>query len=94
MKLTKKILSSFIVVLFSIPVYADTFAPSPSCSKPIKPYQFNTQWEIDSFNDDVQLYKRCINDFVEEQNEAVNTHQDAANDAIDEWNRFVNYELN
>lgn len=73
---------------------ADMYAPSPSCYKPSKPYKFNSQWEIDNFNDEVQAYKRCINRFIEEQNEAMNTHQEAANEAIEEWNRFVNYELN
>jgi hypothetical protein len=42
----------------------------------------------------VQRYKNCIQDFVDEQNQAIETHQQAADDAIDEWNRFVNYELN
>ena len=77
----------------SLPVLADMFSPSPSCSKPSKPYEPASQWELDNFNDDVEQYKRCISDFVEEQNEAVQTHQQAASDAIDEWNRFVNYEL-
>ncbi|ABM03716.1 conserved hypothetical protein [Psychromonas ingrahamii 37] len=96
MTLKNKISSSFVVLVlaFSIPAFADMFAPSPLCSKPSKPFQFNSQWEIDSFNDDVQRYKHCINNFVDKQNEAVETHQQAANDAINKWNRFVNYELN
>jgi len=94
-KSNKKILFTSLIVLgFSIPVLADMFTPSPSCSKPMKPYEFTSQWEVDSFNDDVQTYKQCIQDFIDEQNEAVETHQQAASDAIDEWNRFVNYELN
>ena len=42
---------------------------------------------------DVEIYKMCIEDFVEEQNEAIRMHQEAAQEAIDEWNNFVNYEL-
>lgn len=76
------------------PVYADTYSPSHSCSKPYKPYEFTSQYQLDSFNDEVEDYKRCINDFIDEQNDAVQTHQDAAEVAIDEWNRFVRYELN
>jgi protein tyrosine/serine phosphatase len=90
----KVIFISLVVLVFSIPVFADMFTPFPTCSKPIKPYEFNSQWEIDNFNDDVQRYKNCIQDFVDEQNQAIETHQQAADDAIDEWNRFVNYELN
>jgi len=69
------------------------FAPSHSCSKPYKPYQFDSDWEVRRFRDEVDDYKRCIGEFVEEQEEAVRAHQDAAQEAIDEWNNFVNYEL-
>ena len=73
---------------------ADIISPSPYCSKPYKPYKFNSQSELDRFNDEVRSYKSCINDFVEEQQDAVTRHSNAANEAIEEWNRFVNYELN
>lgn len=72
---------------------ADSYPPSHSCSKPIKPYKFNGEWEVQSFNDDVTRYKRCINDFVEEQEQAIENHRQAASSAIDDWNRFVRYEL-
>lgn len=76
------------------PVYADMFSPSHSCSKPYKPYEFTNQYQLDSFNDEVETYKRCITSFVDEQNDAVRAHQDAAEVAIDEWNRYARYELN
>lgn len=82
------------VLAIAVPAMADMLTPSHSCSKPYKPYQFNYQWELDNFNDEVQRYKRCISDFVDEQNEAAEQHQQAASDAIDEWNNYVNYELN
>ena len=72
---------------------ADMFTPSHSCRKPHKPYEFKHQYEIDSFKSDVERYRRCIQDFVEEQNEAAKRHADAAEEAIEEWNRYVNYEL-
>ena len=75
-------------------INADMFTPSHSCSKPYKPYEFTDQYQLDSFNDEVQRYKRCIMDFVEEQKSAVSNHQNAQSEAIDDWNRYVNYELN
>jgi len=60
------------------PVWADMFTPSHSCLKPHKPYEFNDQYELDNFMSDVESYKKCIQDFVEEQNVAVRKHQDAA----------------
>jgi hypothetical protein len=73
---------------------ADMFRPSHYCSKPYKPFEFDSQREVDNFNDDVEDYSRCINDFVEEQTEEAQKHQRAAEDAIDEWNSFVRIELN
>ncbi|MCK8045890.1 hypothetical protein MSG37_13450 [Shewanella sp. 1CM18E] len=70
------------------------FTPSHSCSKPIKPYEFTSEWQLDNFKRDVDYYRECINRFVEEQNDAVNTHQNAAQDAIQDWNDFVSWELN
>ena len=73
---------------------ADIITPCHSCSKPYKPYEFSSQYEIDNFRNEVEAYKRCLNDFIDEQNEAIRMHQNAAQEAIDDWNNFVNYELN
>ena len=94
MKINKTTLIGATMMTIVLPVMADMFTPSHSCFKPHKPYQFNSQWELNNFNDEVQSFKRCISDFVDEQNEAAQRHQVAASDAIDEWNNFVNYELN
>lgn len=85
------LLSSLVVI--AIPVGADMFSPSHSCYKPNKPYQFDDERQLQRFNDDVEEYKRCIADFVDEQNDAVRKHQNAAEEAIDEWNNYARYEL-
>lgn len=84
----------FIGLIFSAQTQADMFTPSHSCRKPYKPYEFNSEWEVTQFKNDVQRYKTCISDFAEEQNTNAKRHQDAADEAIDEWNRFVRFELN
>lgn len=81
------------LTITAAPLNADWFQPSHSCSKPYKPYQFSSEWEYNNFVDEVEDYRNCISDFVDEQNEAAAAHQAAAEEAIDEWNRFVNYEL-
>ncbi|KXS47458.1 MAG: hypothetical protein AWU57_5513 [Marinobacter sp. T13-3] len=66
MKFTKRsLLLVGAAVLVSFPVLSDMIVPSPSCYQPSKPYQFNSQWEVDNFNQEVQDYKACISDFVE-----------------------------
>ncbi|WP_211252160.1 hypothetical protein [Arenimonas metalli] len=82
-----------VVACLPLCAQADMFAPSHSCRKPIKPYEFTSEWEVSQFKDDVERYKQCISDFVEEQNDEAEKHQEAAQDAIDEWNRYVRYEL-
>ena len=79
--------------LAPLSVQADNTDLSPSCPKPNKPSEFNSQLELDGFNDDVQQYQRCLYDFVNEQEEAIQRHQRAANVAIDEWNNFARTEL-
>lgn len=90
----KRILIAALLFSVAPSVSADMFQPSHNCTKPFKPYQFNNQWEIDSFNDDVRRYRQCISDFIEEQELAVQVHQLAAEEAIDDWNIFVRLELN
>lgn len=89
----KTIIFAITLVTFQL-AEADTFTPSHYCSKPYKPYEFNSQWEIDNFLSEVEDYRNCIEEFVDEQQSAIRKHQQAADDAIDEWNSFVNYELN
>ena len=63
------------------PVKGDMFTPSAPCSAPYNGLKAS-QWEIDSF-------KSCIENFVNEMNSAASTHRNAANNAIDQWNRFA-----
>jgi len=73
---------------------ADDWQPDHDCTKPYKPYTFSSQWEIENFRNEVEDYKRCIAEFVEEQKDAIHNHTQAIDDAIDEWNDFVRMELN
>jgi len=94
MKMKLPIFAFITILLLTFSAQADNYDPSPSCSKPNKPFEFNSQLEVDSFNDDVQQYQRCLYDFVDEQEEAIQRHHRAANGAINEWNNFVRMELN
>ena len=76
-----KILCGATVILFFLGIpegFADMFAPSHSCYKPSKPYQFNSEWEVSSFKSEVESYRNCIQNFVEEQNDSIRNHRNAA----------------
>lgn len=93
MRYLLSLLVAFALLAMAPAIHADILPPSPSCHRPYKPYRFNTEWEVQQFQDEVARYKRCIADFVEEQNDEAENHRQAAQDAIDEWNRYVRYEL-
>ena len=83
--------SFLFLALLNSPIAADMGSPSHSCSKP-KPYdpvEFRSKSDLDMYNDSVDRYKRCIDEFVEEQNKAVKRHHEAALAAIEEYNSFV-----
>lgn len=76
----------------------ELYTPLPvhRCLRPMKPFEFTSQREIDQYRKDVEAYQNCIKRFVEEQNEAImrhqqaiKLHQEAAKAAIDEWKDFV-----
>jgi len=84
-----------IFLVFSVDAFSHSrWQTDHSCFKPIKPYEFQSQWEVDAFNNEVDNYQSCIEQFVSEQEEAVSAHSRAIDEAIDEWNNFVNFELN
>jgi hypothetical protein len=79
-----------ISVLTMAPVaLADSFTPSPSCHQPHKPYSFSAEYEKQAFIDELESYRRCIEDFVAEQKEAAEAHRRAAREAIEEYNLFA-----
>ena len=60
-------------------------------SKPYKPYQFNSQWEIDSYNSDVESYNMdvsqyltCIREYADNGKNDMDRIREAINDAINE----------
>jgi hypothetical protein len=71
--------------------FGDSWQPSHDCHKPIKPFSFTSQRELDNFRWEVDRYKKCIEDFIEEQKGAIENHRNALNEAVEEWNRFVRY---
>jgi len=51
--------------------------------------EYRSRSDVEMYNDSVDRYKRCIEEFVGEQNKAVNRHHEAAQAATEEYNSFV-----
>jgi len=91
----KRLIAAFAVVgCFTVSGMASAeWVTSHSCSKPTKPLFADDEFAMSMYESEVRKYKACIQEFVQDQEDAIRQHRQAASDAIDEWNRFVKYEL-
>ena len=94
--MSRKLVATIVglVLVLAPTVFADYYIPSPICSKPIKPYKFNSEWEYNNYMNQVRAYQECLNIFIEEQYDAASRHMEAAENAVEEWNRFAREQLN
>ena len=60
--------------------------PKHKCSKPYKPYQFTDKYEVDRYNNELQHYINCIEEYVMNSNNDLKRVQEAAREAISEAN--------
>ncbi len=77
-----------VLVLLSVTVCADMITPPHNCSKPSTPSQFATEAERGAFNRQIRTYKRCLSDFVNEQNKEARIYSEAARSAANELNQI------
>lgn len=73
----------------STSVQAHFFAESHDCRAPVKPQQFFTEEQRQAFDHEVDLYRACLQEFVDKQNESVQKHQGAAQKAADAWSNYA-----
>ena len=83
---------ALLLIFLSTLASADKVTPTHSCIQPHRPFKFKSEAEVSAYKAEVESYRKCINDFVEEQNQAIQKHRDAANRAIEEWDFFVKTE--
>ena len=80
---------------FSFSGYPDHECRRPY-SKPIKPYKFTNQWEIDNynnevdrFNDELESFTKCIIEYVDNGDNDIKRVKEKAQAAIDEARRPI-----
>ena len=90
-----KVLTSIaILASLSLPTYADSSPPKPSCTKPDNPGTLASDVRMKGFQKEVDSYRDCVNKFAQEQKTAAETHTTAGNKAIEDFNLFVKTEMN
>lgn len=90
----QQIIFSLILFVFNAQsALADMFHPSHSCREPYKPFSFTSRFELDMYFDEVEQYKDCLVEFIDDQEESIKKHRLATEDAANDWNSFKNREL-
>lgn len=86
-------LAFVVLTIASADLYGDSYGSSHSCYEPSKPYDLSDSYALDSFLDDVQDYRDCIADYIEEQQDQAQYHLEAAEEAARDWEWFFQREL-
>jgi hypothetical protein len=77
-----------LLVLLPLSVNADMITPSHNCAKPNNLSHFATEAERAIYRRQVDSYKQCLSDFVNEQTKEARLHSEAARNASNELNRI------
>lgn len=68
---------------------AHFYVENPSCRAPKKPLQFVTDLDKQEFDNKVQAYRQCLEEFVNKQNSAMEKHKQSADKAAEIWRAYV-----
>ena len=63
---------------------ADVIMPSHNCAKPLRPGHFATGIDERNYQRQLDVYRRCLSDFIVEQNKRARMHSEAARAAENE----------
>ena len=61
---------------------------SHTCSKPYRPYEFNSQYDVDNYKYEVNSYISCIEEYLDNAKNDIKRIQEKMNEAIDEANNL------
>ncbi len=81
-------------LLGAVPAIAHDPAPQPDCVAPVRPADKIDVERWNAFVDAVDVYRACMNAFIQANHAAADAHRGAANAATDSWNAFVRSSLN
>ncbi|MFV7784359.1 hypothetical protein ACNPKB_10530 [Shewanella marisflavi] len=99
--MSKRIQLILLLLIFPLCAYPVVFGgsnlgfsgyPSHNCikpTKPFKPYSFNSQWQIDSYNSEVEFYNSqirqylsCIDEYIDNANNDIKRIKEKTQEAI------------
>ena len=71
------------------PASAQASKPAHGCKKPETPGPFTSATQMRGIRQDMDAFKTCINNYVQQQQALVKRAQEDANAAVDEYNAAV-----
>ncbi|WP_421865408.1 hypothetical protein [Motiliproteus sp.] len=81
-------LAALLLSLAGSPAQAHFFAEAHDCEAPEKPLEFITELDRQQFEQQVEAYRNCLQNFVNKQNAAMEKHRSAGQRAADSWDRY------
>ncbi len=61
--------------------------PKHTCTKPYKPFQFQSEYELENFKNEYSRSIDCIKEYVANADNDIKPISESANEAVDEANR-------
>jgi hypothetical protein len=89
----KTLAASILYASFSLTAQADATLPKHSCAKPEHPGRVASDNRLKQFQKEIDTYRTCITQFIDDQKKQIKNHEDAGANAIDEFNLFVKTDL-
>jgi len=88
--------TSFLWLLLLPSMLSAAHSPQPAntCEPPTRPPEDVAEVVWNRFLADVDSYRACISEFVQQNHAASDAHRQAANQATEQWNAYVKSSLN
>ncbi len=75
--------------LMSATSQAHFFSEAHQCKGPLRPLEFTTEQDKQQFEQKVENYRVCLQQFINKQNAAMTKHQTAGKKAADTWSEYA-----
>lgn len=79
---------SALLMLLPGPASAHFFAETANCRAPKKPLTFAVELDRQQFEQQVDDYRNCLENFVNRQNQAMEKHRHSAEQAAKQWRQY------
>jgi len=73
----------------TFPVNAHEEITAHSCPLPVRPGRITSQWELENYHVQLEIFERCMFEYVKDQQRQAQHHENAAQQAMQEWKSYL-----